>query len=559
MTEETLVYVPLGGAGEIGMNMYLYGYGIPQKRKWIMVDCGVTFGDMKTTPGIELIMPNPDFIRKQIKNLEGICITHAHEDHVGALGYLFEQLGSVPIYTTKFTASIINRKLAEQYVDDADVVICKPKIPVRIGKFEVSFQPVVHSVPDAQGLLIKTPLGNIVHTADFTIDAGASDPYAIWKEIGQEKTLCLACDSTNIFESQQDRTEADIRDNIGYIMQNHKGRIAATTFASNVARLRLLAKEASKHGRSIVVGGRSMHRMISTAMETGVINDFPATISDTEAANLPPENVFYLVTGSQGEGRAALARIASGRHPGIKLQKGDMVIFSSKTIPGNEVEVTDIYNKLIENGVQIIEDTPATPVHISGHAGNKEITQVHQIIKPEICIPMHGEYRHLEKHKTVALENGIPYAHVVPNGRMIQLAPGKPKEIDWVNTGRVYLDGNVLIDSQSGVVKDRLRLATDGIVFVSLVVDEGGELLSDPDVHLSGIPHAHQDWNEPLVEVFTQEIDEAFERLTQKSRTSDDALVKLVKQTVRRVSNSVWGKKTNVTVSLTRLEDEFEE
>jgi ribonuclease J len=557
MTEETLVYVPLGGAGEIGMNMYLYGYGTPKNRRWLMVDCGVAFGDMKSTPGIELIMPDTAFLKDAVKKLDGICITHAHEDHVGAIGHLFERLNA-PIYATKFTANIIKRKLHEQYIEAFTVTTCASQEAVRIGAFEVTFFPVTHSVPDAQGVSIKTPLGRILHTADFAISTVGDDPYAIWKRMAQEKTLCLVCDSTNVFERTEKKTENDIKESFKSLIAQTKGAVAATTFASNVDRLRIMARVAVEQGRSVVVGGRAMQRMISTALETGVINDFPPVLSDVEAQSMSPEHLFYLITGSQGEDRAALARIASNRHPAIKLGKGDLVIFSSKTIPGNEVEVTTIYNNLIENGVRVVDDGDY-PVHISGHATQDQISEVHKIIQPDICIPMHGEYRHLSRHADLARENGIPEAHIIPNGRMLQIAPGKPKEVDWIETGRLYLDGKRLIGDQSGIVRDRLNLARQGIVFIALTLDENGDLLSDPDVHLSGIPDEYDSYDDTLTDMIVQEVDETIEQMSKRSRHSDEELIKTTKQAARRISNAVWGKKPNVIVSVTRLEDDFED
>lgn len=555
MVEETLVYVPLGGAGEIGMNMYLYGYGTPKKRHWIMVDCGVTFGDMKTTPGIELIMPDVEFIR-QIK-LDGVCITHAHEDHVGAIGHLFPQINA-PIYTTKFTANVARRKLYEQFVEDAKVTECQSMHPMRVGAFEVTFFPVQHSVPDAHGVVLKTPAGRVVHTGDFGINLSDSNPYAIWTQLSNEPTLCLVCDSTNIFDPPVERTEKDIRDSLSALLSQAKGSVAATTFASNVERLRLMAKVAKDHGRSVVIGGRAMQRMISTAVETGVINDFPTMLSDVEAQSLPAQNVFYLITGSQGEDRAALARIASNRHPTIKLGEGDMVIFSSKTIPGNEVEVTTIYNNLIENGVRVVDDEQY-PVHISGHATLDQISKVHKILKPQVCIPMHGEYRHLSRHVEVARENDIPDAHIVPNGRLLQIAPGIPQELEWVETGRTYLEGKALIGDRSGIIRDRLKLARTGALYIALVVDLDGELLTDPQVYLSGIPDNFDAYDDTLTDMIYQEVDELFEQLGKKIRRSDDELIKVTKQTARRVANAVWGKKPNVFVAISRLDEEFED
>jgi len=395
-----LYYLPLGGTDEIGMNMYLYGYGPEGNQRWIMVDCGIGFPDEAQAPGVETMTPDPKWIAERKDRLDGIFITHAHEDHIGAVGSLYDTL-KAPIYCTAFPAEIARRKMEEAGQSPKHIKIVEPNTPVKLGKFEVSFFPMTHSVPETSALIIRTPAGTVFHTADFKIDPDpvygkAMDKDAL-KKLGDEGVLAIVCDSTNVFEAGRAGGEKTIQDTLRQVIAGCKGKVAATTFASNVARLKTLADAAAANERAVVVAGRAMKRMITAGERSGAAAGFPDTVTEDQARQIPDENLFYLVTGSQGESRAAVARIASDTHPVVSLGKGDTVIYSSRTIPGNEVEVSRIQNKLVERGIEII-DADTADIHVSGHACRDEIEEVYGLVRPKYAIPMHGEHRHLHEH-----------------------------------------------------------------------------------------------------------------------------------------------------------------
>lgn len=551
---DDLVYLALGGAGEIGMNMYLYGHGRGDKRRWIMVDCGVGFGDMETSPGIDLVMADPRFIAEQADKLDAIFVTHAHEDHIGALGHLLPRL-QAPIYARKFTGLHVKRKLEEQGRRLSAVKIIGDK-PVSVGPFTVRFLPVTHSIPEASALVIDTPSGRIVHSGDFKIDAnpqiGAGFDKALFEAVGAEGVDVLMCDSTNVFLEGFGGSEADVVDALAKIIRKAKGAVAATTFASNLARVRSLAVIAKKEGRSIVLAGRAMRRMIEAAVETGIITDFPEVTPEDQTGSIPSDHLFYLVTGSQGEGRAALARIATGSHPTVTLGEGDTVIFSSKTIPGNEASVYRVFNQLSEMGVRVIDESHGR-IHVSGHARRGDIKTLYDALKPKAVVPIHGEHRHLVEHAEFAEEWGAKSV-VAPNGAVVALGSGRPRVLEHVETGRLYLDGTVLIGAMDGVIRSRLKLARQGHVVVSITVDEEGALLADPLASVTGGPEMAEGFTAPLVEMIEEAVDAAVESAPRKRRT-DKALEEITAQATRRVCQRYWGKKPIVDVLLTRLED----
>ncbi|MEL6792336.1 MAG: ribonuclease J [Pseudomonadota bacterium] len=550
-----LVYVALGGAGEIGMNMYLYGYGEAADRRWIMVDCGVAFGDMASAPGVDLVMADTEFVMDIRDRLEAVFITHAHEDHVGAIGRLWPRIRAPFISAPLFTAEVARRKMGECGFAPEVVRTAGWDEPVEAGPFKVSFLPVTHSIPDPAMLLIETPAGRVVHTGDFKLDPepviGAPTDMARLERLGDEGVLALMSDSTNIFEEGEAGGEGPIRAEVERLLANAAGAVAATTFASNVGRLKTLAEAAEAAGRSVVVAGRAMRRMIETAIETGALDRFPTVVPDEEAKHLPAETVFYLVTGSQGEGRAALARIAGGTHPTVELTSGDTVLFSSKTIPGNEKEVYRLYNLLSERGVAVI-DADMAKIHVSGHGRRGEIRRVYQALRPRIAAPLHGEHRHLTKHAALAGEWGATAA-VAPNGTMVDLETGRV--IDHVETGRVYLDGETLIGALDGVIRARLKMARQGHVSVSLVCDDDGELFAEPAVAVEGAPMTG-DWDAPLDEMIAEKLDNAIASAPRKERRNDDRLIELAERITRKVCADAWGKKPVVTVLLTRLDEE---
>ena len=552
-----LVYLPLGGAGEIGMNCYLYGYGSGNDRRWIMVDLGLGFGDMETAPGVELVLPDLEFAIGERDRLDGIFLTHAHEDHVGAIAHTWSQLG-VPIYARAFTAEVVRRKLAESDLDPSVVQQVRLGDRTKAGEFEVEFLPVTHSVPEASCLVLRTPAGNILHTGDFKLDPapqmGAPIDMEQFEELGREGILALACDSTNVFLEGVSGSEAEIIPNLTRLISEASGAVAATTFASNVARLRTLAVAAADAGRSIVIVGRAMKRMIEIAVETGQLTDFPAVVAEDDAASIPSENLFYLVTGSQGEGRAALARIAGGTHPTVELTEGDTVLFSSKTIPGNEAGIYRLYNRLSENGVTVI-DGDMERIHVSGHARRGDLERVYKAVRPRIGLPLHGEHRHLVEHAKWAKHWGAAHSIVAPNGTLVRLDGNAPGVEEHIETGRKYLDGTTQVGALDGVIRERLKLARQGLVICALVIDEDGELVADPEVRCLGAPKDGDGWDAPLDEMIAAEVDDAIEGAPRASRRTDSGVEELASRAIRRVAGRKWGKKPVVSVLVTRLED----
>ncbi|MCI4661877.1 MAG: ribonuclease J [Neomegalonema sp.] len=544
------------------MNLYLYGFGKGKNRRWIMVDCGVTFGDMASSPGIDIVMPDIDFIAAERKKLVGIFITHAHEDHVGALGRLWRRL-KAPIYCTKFTAEIARNKLGEAGIGGKEVKTVEPHTPIEVGPFTCRYFPITHSIPGAMSLIIDTPAGRVFHTGDFKLDPepliGPPVDEAALADIGKEGVLALACDSTNVLMEGHAGSEGALKEGLERVMRDCEGAVAATTFASNVARLRTIAEIGRKLGRSIVIAGRAMNRMIDTAVETGAIPDFPDTISDEQAAQLPSENLLYLLTGSQGEGRAALARVATGSHPFVSLGEGDMVIYSSRTIPGNEVEVYRIHNKLSALGVRVV-DADDDQIHTSGHGRSEDIKRLYELLKPQISLPLHGEHRHLRHHAKRALEWGAEAAAVATNGTMLQLSPPvngeAPVVVEEIETGRTYLDGETFVGALDGVVRARLKLARQGHVSIALVLDEEGVLIADPEVRCLGAPEDGEGWPAPLEEMIMDAVDEAIDRLSDKDRLSDAQIEETATVACRRVCAKHWGKRPEVTAMAIRLDEE---
>lgn len=552
-----LVYVALGGAGEIGMNMYLYGHGPVKDRRWIMVDCGVSFGDMDTAPGVDLVMPDVRFIEEIGDRLEAVFITHAHEDHVGALGRLWPKIRAPFVAAPLFTAEIARRKLSEVGRSPQVVKTAKWDTPIEAGPFRVSFLPVTHSIPDPAMLLIETPAGRLVHTGDFKLDPdpviGRPTDMARLRQIGDEGLLALMCDSTNIFEDGEAGGEQPLRPHLKRLIKGAKGAVAATTFASNVARLKTLAEVATECGRSVVVAGRAMQRMIETAVDTGALKGFPPIVGDDRARDIPAENLFYLITGSQGEGRAALARIATGSHPTVKLKGGDLVLFSSKTIPGNEKEVYRLYNLLSEQGIDVVDDD-MEPIHVSGHGQREDIQQIYRALRPQVAAPIHGEHRHLVEHAMLAKGWGAA-SIVAPNGTIVGLDLNQPQAVGHVETGRVYLDGEILVGALDGVIRARLKLARQGHVAISLVIDEAGELFADPQIRTEGLPVKGRS-GEKIAALIADRIDAAIGGASKRELRSDDKVAELAERVGRKAAMEAWGKKPVTSVLVTRLEAE---
>ena len=552
MAIERLVYLPLGGAGEVGMNMYLYGYGRKGKERFILVDMGVTFPDMDGSPGVDLIFPDVEWIAERADRLDGIFITHAHEDHVGAVGHLFGRL-KAPIFCRKFTAHIAALKMEEHGFDGSDITVVGPMPEqVEVGPFKVGFIPLSHSIPESSGLIIDTPEGRVVHTGDFKLDETPvlGEPFdrEQWSSLGPVKAL--VCDSTNVFSPHAGRSEATVGPAIVDIVANAKGMVVATTFASNIARVKTLADAGIAAGRSVVLLGRAMQRMVKAGVETGVITEFPSTITAEEARDVPRGNLMLLATGSQGERRAATAQLSRGKYQGLTLKEGDLFLFSSKTIPGNETSVGRIVNALSEKGVDVIDDRMAD-IHVSGHANRPDLEEMHRMVKPQILVPMHGEHRMLREHAKLGEAAGIASV-VAPNGTMISLSGNRPEIVEFVETGRLYLDGSIQIGALDGIVRDRIRMALNGEVVIGVLIDEDDEPLTDAWAELKGLAERGQS-KAPLAEVLEEEVGQFLGRADSKTVMDDDKLEEQIRRIVRQVCQSEIGKKPEVTVLISRL------
>ena len=558
MTVNRLIYLPLGGAGEIGMNCYVYGYGPEDRERLIVVDLGVTFPDMESTPGVDLIMADIAWLEKRRDRIEAIFITHAHEDHIGALGLLWPRL-KVPVYARRFTAVLGRLKLEENGHPGNTITVVRPRPEtIEAGPFRVQFVPVAHSIPESAALIIDTPAGRIVHSGDFKLDetplVGEGWNPDLFREIAAERPVkALMCDSTNVFSLHPGRSESTLRDPIRDLIAGASGMVVATTFASNVARLRTLAEAAQAAGRSICLLGRAMKKMVSAAQEAGVLTDFPRTLSPEEALEVPREKLMLIVTGSQGERRAASAQLSRGKYLGMQLKEGDMFLFSSKTIPGNERDVLRIMNALSEMGVDVVDDTNGL-YHVSGHANRPDLEMVHGILKPAFLIPMHGEHRHLRAHAKLAETGGIK-AEIATNGMMIDLGGNAPEVAEYIETGRLYLDGSVIIPALGGVVRDRIRMALNGHVMVTLLLDENDEPLGEAWAELMGLPGVGKT-GQALSDTIETELNDFLSRIEDRVRRDDDKLDEAIRRIVRQVSMEEIGKKPEVTVVVSRLQAE---
>lgn len=555
MKTNRLIYLPLGGAGEIGMNCYVYGYGPEDRERLIVVDLGVTFPDMDTTPGVDLIMADIAWLEARLDRIEAIFITHAHEDHIGALSHLWPKLKK-KVYARRFTAAIGRLKF-EEYglpLDVINTVEARPAV-VEAGPFQVQFVPVAHSIPESSALIIDTPAGRIVHSGDFKLDetpiVGEGWNPALFREIAAERPVkALMCDSTNVFSLHAGRSESTLADPLHGLIANAGGMVVATTFASNVARLKTLAEAGRAAGRSVCLLGRAMQRMVKVATETGVLTGMPPTIPSEAALDVPRGNLMLIVTGSQGERRAATAQLSRGRYLGLELKEGDLFLFSSKIIPGNERDVLRIMNSFSEMGVDVVDDTNGR-YHVSGHANRPDLEAVHEILKPAMLIPMHGEHRHLREHARLATLRGIA-AEIATNGMMMDLTGDTPEVAEFIETGRIYLDGSVLIGARDGVVRDRIRMALNGHTLVTVILDEQDEPLGDAWVELMGLPEVGKRGS-GLAEMMETEVTEFLGTAPAKVLRDDDKLEEAIRRIVRQVGVEEIGKKPEVTVVVSRL------
>ena len=558
MSVNRLIYLPLGGAGEIGMNCYVYGYGPEGRERLIVVDLGVTFPDMESSPGVDLIMPDISWLEARADRIDGIFITHAHEDHIGALGLLWPKLKS-KVYARRFTATIGRLKLDEVGLPLDVITTVEPRpAVVTAGPFDVQFVPVSHSIPEASALVIDTPAGRVFHSADFKIDHNpvVGEPWddeAI-KAIAEERPIkALMCDSTNVFSTHPGRSESTLGTALRELISKSGGMVVATTFGSNVARLKTLAEAARASDRSICVLGRSMRRMLSASEEAGVLSGFPRLVSPEEALDIPRGNLMLLVTGSQGERRAASAQLSRGKYLGLQMKEGDTFLFSSKIIPGNERGVLKIMNAFSEMGVNVVDDSGGL-YHVSGHANRPDLEHVHRLLLPDMLIPMHGEHRHLREHARIATEAGIA-AEVVTNGMMMDLTGETPQVAEYIETGRTYLDGNVLIGALDGVVRDRIRMALNGHAMVTVILDEADEPLGEAWVELMGLPEFGRG-DRRLADTLEGDLSAYLESAGAKVLRDDDKLDEALRRIVRQVTMEEIGKKPEVTIVVSRLQAE---
>jgi ribonuclease J len=543
------VFAPLGGLGEIGMNCALYGYGPANARQWLMVDLGVAFAG-EDMPGVDLIVPDLSFIEKVKKNLVGVVITHAHEDHIGALAELWPDLGA-PVYMTRFAAGLAEaRRLGEPGAPKIPLEVVELGEKVAIGPFVVEFIPVAHSIPESSALAIRTPGGLVVHTADWKIDStpiiGLPTDEARFRALGDEGVLALIGDSTNILREGESPSERDVAKTLNSLIGNAKGRVIVTTFASNVSRLRVAAEAGLAAGRQVCVLGRAIERVVAVARECGMLDGLPMFLGMDAFERLPRERILALATGSQGEPRAALARIAGDDHPAAELNAGDTVIFSSRTIPGNEKAVGKIINAFVTAGVAVVTDRTAL-VHVSGHPRRAEVAKMYAWVRPRIAVPAHGEPLHLSEHADFARAQGVPQVLRAFNGDLIRLAPGDVCALGKVTSGRRARDGVILLPADQQCVGQRRRLSFAGVVSIAIALTARGEMAGDPDVMIAGLPERTRE-GAAIDALIDDAIFEAFESLPPGKRRDADVVSTAIERAVRGSVNAVWGKKPQVHV-----------
>jgi ribonuclease J len=541
---EEFVFIPLGGVGEIGMNLAVYGLGSEAGGDWLCVDMGVAFAD-ESLPGINLIVPDIGFIEEERKSLAGIVLTHAHEDHFGAVFALWPKL-KVPVYATPFTAALIEAKrMGEPGAPEIPIKVVQSGGRVQIGPFDVEFIPVAHSIPESHALAIRTRLGLVVHTGDWKLDPapviGKVTDEQKFRALGAEGVRAVICDSTNAVRDGESPSESDVGKSLAEIVGHARGRVALTTFASNVARLRSAALAAAANGREVVVAGRAMERVINVAREMGLLDGVPPFRGMDAYHALPRDRVLVLLTGSQGEPRAALARIANNDHPELALDRGDTMIFSSRTIPGNEKAVNRIINALITMGVEVIADRDAL-VHVSGHPRRGELRRMYGWLKPGAVIPVHGEALHLHENAKLARSLGINDVTECRNGDVVRLAPGPTQIIDQVGAGRAYQDGNLYIDDEAKTISERRKLAFAGVVSVALAMNGRGDLVGDPWIDMTGLPEQAAP-NQSMADLVADAVDDGIASLPKPRRRDPGALEQAIHRSVRGSVNNVWGKK----------------
>ncbi len=546
-SNDELLFLALGGAGEIGMNLNLYGHA----GKWLMLDLGIAFGD-DSMPGVEVIMPDPAFIEERRRDLVGIVLTHAHEDHLGAVADLWPRL-KAPVYATPFAASVLRRKLIQAgLVDEVPVTEIPLGTQFKVGPFDLEMITMTHSILEPNALAVRTKLGTVFHTGDWKIDPepllGDVTDEETLKRIGDAGVLAMVCDSTNVFVEGEAGSEAKVRDSLKKLVKGRKGRIAVTCFASNLARVESIALAAVAAGRHPVLSGPALLRMVECAQECGYMLDFPRHISPQDGAYLPRDKVLYICTGSQGEERASMAKIANDEHRDLVLEEGDTAIFSSRIIPGNERSVGRLHNALMARGVEVITDHDAG-IHVSGHPARDELVQVYQWIRPRIALPVHGEVRHMVEHAALARKCQVPETIVAPNGTLVRLAPGPAEIIDHVHAGRLARDGDGVVQLDGDTLRDRRKLLWNGAAAATIVIDGKGRPVAPPKVSLRGI----EDEDGTLLQAVVLGLDEMLADLSAAERRDDGRIEEAARQAVRRVVRAHLGKKPLTDVHIVRI------
>lgn len=546
---DELIFLPLGGSGEIGMNLNLYGV----RGKWLIVDCGVTFGD-DSTPGVEVMMADPSFIEERRKDLVGIVLTHAHEDHLGAVHWLWHRL-RCPVYATPFTATLLRGKLHEaNLVGMVDVHEIPLGGGVKLGPFDIELIGQTHSIPEPNSLAIRTPLGTVVHTGDWKFDPnpliGETADFDKMKRIGDEGVLALVGDSTNVFTKGSAGSEAEVRKSLISLFGQYSGKLAVACFATNLARVESIAVAAAENGRDVALVGRSLWRIEEAARKNGYLKGIPPFLTEHDAGYLPEDKVVYICTGSQGEPRAALSRIASDQHPHVTLGRGDVVIFSSRIIPGNEKSIYRLQNLLSRQGVEVVTEKDHF-VHVSGHPGRDEMTRMYQMLRPAIAVPVHGENRHQLEHAALARACDVEKTVIVENGDMLRLAPGEPEIVDHVTTGRLAVDGHRLVPMDSEIMRNRHRMVHNGAAVVTIVLDRKGKLLGAPQVSAQGLLHSEHEADEH--DAVVEAVRTAINEMSHAARGDDGAVKETARLAVRRHLKGSHGKKPLTDVHLVRL------
>ena len=552
--KDQLIFCPLGGSGEIGMNMNLFSYGKPDNQKWLIVDIGVTFAD-DTLPGIDLIYPDPGFIIDKKDDLLGIILTHAHEDHIGAITHIWPQL-KCNIYATPFTSVLIKEKFKEKKIEIGNnLKIVDLNGTIKLGPFTIEFVTLTHSILEPNGLSIKTPVGTILHTGDWKCDPNPLIGNTInekkLKQIGAQGVLAMICDSTNIFNPGRAGSELDVRQSLLKIMQNKNKRIIVTSFASNVARMETIFYCAKKIERQISLVGRSMHRIYKAARQCGYLKNVIDPIDPREAKKISREKIVYLCTGSQGEPMGAMMRIAHYVHPDVFIEKDDTVIFSSKIIPGNEKKLYSLHNQLVKNGIEVISEENEF-VHVSGHPNQEDLKDMYNWVKPKSIIPVHGEHRHMMEHINFAKEMQVPYPVQIENGDIVQIYPGEgPHVIDKAPVGRMYVDGNISISEDSQSLKERKNLANNGYLEVTIIINDKGKVIKKPIFSFKGLPIESQ--NEDFIFDLEDEVKKTSRTFSLNNSKQENILIEELKKNCRKLVKEKTGKKPYTNINLVRV------